>query len=158
LPDPLVHCQGPLVSGRGPEALEVTRRQLLKAAAAAALEWRAARWAVRPPAAFAQVSSDPATVATLEAFADTLIPGEKRSPTDRAIAGAAPGPGAVQAGALDMMGFPAAGAGPALPALAAGLNARATAFAAAHRIVLCPPVPPLVSPGLALRPAPPRPI
>src|SRR5206468_12435454 len=104
--DPRVHCPGPLVSGRGPEALEVTRRQLLKAAAAAA---------------FAQVSSDPATVATLEAFADTLLPGEKRSPTDRAIAGAAPGAGAVQAGALDLMGFPAGGAGPALLALACGL-------------------------------------
>jgi len=141
------------VSGRGPEALEVTRRQLLKGAAAAALAWRAARWAVRPPAAFAQVSSDPATVATLEAFADTLIPGEKRSPTDRAIAGAAPGAGAVQAGALDMMGFPAAGAGPALPALAAGLNARATAFAAAHGIVLDPTVPPLVSLDFAQRTA-----
>src|SRR5439155_8436334 len=71
--DPLVHCPGPLVSGRGPEALEVTRRQLLKAAAAASFASRAASWAVRPPAAFPQVSSDPASVATLEALPAPLI-------------------------------------------------------------------------------------
>ena len=138
------------MSARGLEALEVTRRQLLKAAAAAVV-WRAAPWAVRPPAALAQVTGDPATVATLEAFADTLIPGEKRSPTDRAIAGAAPGPGAVQAGAIDMMSFPAAGAAPALPALATGLNTRATAFAVGRGVVLDPTVPPFVSLDFAQR-------
>ena len=133
-------------------SLDVTRRELLRIAAAAAATWKAAPWVVRVPAAFAQTSpGDPATVATLEAFADTLIPGEKRSPDDRAIAGAAPGPGAVQAGAIDMMNFPAAGTGPALPGLAAGLNAHATVFAAENAIVLDPTVPPFVSLDFAQR-------
>src|SRR4051812_23930655 len=35
------------------------------------------------------------TTLTLEAFADTIIPGEKRSPDDVAVAGAAEGGGAV---------------------------------------------------------------
>ena len=35
----------------------------------------------------------------LEAFADTIIPGEKRTPDDRAVAGASVGGGAVAAGA-----------------------------------------------------------
>src|SRR5205814_9858214 len=123
--------------------LDLTRRELLRSAAAAAAAWKAGPWVVHAPAAFAQTPpGDPLTVATLEAFADTLIPGEKRSPDDRAIAGAAPGAGAVQAGALTMMEFPAAGTAPALPALAAGLNAHATEFAAANGILLDPTVPP----------------
>ena len=56
---------------------------------------------------------------TLEAFADTLIPGEKRFPADRAIAGVVSGAGAVQAGAIEMMNFPPVGFQPALPGLAA---------------------------------------
>jgi hypothetical protein len=131
--------------------LRITRRQLLKTAAAAALAWKAAPWPVRAPAAFAQVPPDPLTVPTLEAFADTLIPGEKRSPLDRAIAGAVTGPGAVQAGALELMNFPAAGTGPALPALAAGLNGHASQFAAQHGIVLDPTVAPFVSLDFAQR-------
>ena len=130
----------------------VTRRQLLKAAAAGAVAWQVRPWAVRPPAAFADTPpSDPTIVPTLEAFSDTLIPGEKRSPADRAIAGAVSGPGAVQAGAIDVMFFPASGVEPALPALAAGLNSRATAFAAEHAILLDPTVPPLVSLDFAQR-------
>jgi len=132
--------------------LDVTRRELLQIAAAAAAAWKAGPWLVRAPAAFAQTPpGDPATVATLEAFADTLIPGEKRSPDDRAIAGAAPGAGGVQAGALAMMSFPAAGTGPALPGLAAGLNVHATTFAAENAIVLDPSVPPFVSLDFARR-------
>jgi hypothetical protein len=135
-------------------AHDLSRRQLLKAAAAAAVAWRAAPWPVRAPRAFAQTPpSDPETVATLEAFADTLIPGPKRSPTDRAIAGASPTPGAVQAGALDLMNLPAAGAAAALPGVAAGLNTHATAFALANAIVLDPTVPPFVSLDFAQRTA-----
>ena len=129
--------------------LELTRRRLLKAAAVAAAAWRLARWPVRASAQTLPV--DPLTTATLEAFADTLIPGEKRSPIDRAIAGAASGAGAVQAGALTMMAFPAAGTGPALPALAAGLNTHATQFAAANGVLLDPTVPPFVSLDFAQR-------
>ena len=132
--------------------IEITRRRLLKVAAAAAAAWKLAPWASRVPRAFAQ-TQDPLTVATLEAFADTLIPGEKRFPLDRAIAGAATGPGAVQAGALAMMEFPAAGTAPTLPVLAAGLNAHATAFAAANSILLDPTVPPFVALDFAQRTA-----
>src|ERR1043166_2138007 len=134
--------------------IEISRRQLLKVAAAAAAAWKLGPWPIGAPRAFAQaLPDDPLTVATLEAFADTLIPGEKRSPLDRAIAGAAAGPGAVQAGALTMMEFPAAGTAPALPVLAAGLDAHATAFAAANGILLDPTVPPFVSLDFAQRTA-----
>jgi hypothetical protein len=133
-------------------SLTVTRRELLRLAAAAAAAWKAGPWVLRAPAASAQTPpADPLTVATLEAFADTLIPGEKRSPDDRAIAGAAAGAGAVQAGALEMMSFPAAGTGPALPGLAAGLDAHAIQFAAENAIVLDPTVPPFVSLDFAQR-------
>lgn len=128
------------------EDLRLSRRQLLKVAALAAVGWKTASWLIRPPAAFAQaLPGDPAIVPTLEAFADTLIPGEKRFAGDRAIAGAASGPGAVQAGAVDLMNFPPTGASAATPAIAAGLNARATLYAAQNLILLDPTVPPLVS-------------
>jgi len=135
-----------------PVDLGLTRRQLLKAASAAALVWQGAPWLRGPrPASGQTLPGDPLTVSTLEAFADTLIPGEKRSPLDRAIAGAVTGPGAVQAGALDTLNFPAAGTGPLLPTFAAGLNARATAYAATNGILLDPTVTPLVSLDFAQR-------
>ena len=67
-----------------------------------------------------------------------MVPGEKRSPGDRAIAGAAAGPGAVQAGALELMRFGPVGLAPALPALAAGLNAQAVRYAATARAAARP--------------------
>jgi len=134
--------------------MDLTRRQLLKIAAAAAVAWKARPWPVQAPLGFAQIApDDPAIVPTLEAFADTLMPGTKRSVDDRAIAGAASGPGAVQAGALDLMRFPPAGVSDALPRFVAGLNARATQYAAAHVIVLDPTVPPLVALDFAQRTA-----
>ena len=127
-------------------SLELSRRRLLALAGGAVLAWQARPWRLAPPRAEAQLlPDDPLIVPTLEAFADTLIPGEKRSPLDRAIAGAASGPGAVQAGALDLFTGPAAGVAALVPAIAAGLNARATAFAATNAIVLDPTVAPLVS-------------
>jgi enediyne biosynthesis protein E8 len=141
-------------NGDASARLALTRRQLLKAVAGAAVMWQAAPWPLRAPAAFAQTPpTDPFMIPTLEAFADTLIPGEKRSPADRAIAGAAPGAGAVQAGAIDLMFFQPAGVAPGMPAFAAGLNARATAFAAMQTIILDPTVPPLVSLNFAQRTA-----
>ncbi len=86
-----------------------------------------------------------AETATLEAWSDTMVPGEKRSAADRAIAGAAAGPGAVQAGAVDMMRYGPVGLAPAVPALAAGLSAEAVRYAAAHALVLDPTVPPFVA-------------
>lgn len=132
---------------------DLTRRRLLQLAAAAAVAWRATPGLLRDGLAHAQLPpGDPLIVVpTLEAFADTLIPGAKRSPGDRAIAGAAPGPGAVQAGALTLMAFPAAGVAATLPALAAGMNARAVAWAAPRLILLDPTVPPLVSLSFAQR-------
>src|SRR5207249_4568450 len=58
-----------LVSRPVGETFAMTRRQLLKAAAAAAAAWRLAPWPVRAPAAFAQVPpGDPSITPTLEAF------------------------------------------------------------------------------------------
>lgn len=48
-------------------------------------------------------------VLTLEAFADTVVPGVKRHPEDVAIAGLDDSPGAVEAGALDVLLDPATG-------------------------------------------------
>jgi len=82
---------------------------------------------------------------TLEAFADTIVPGEKRSLGDRAVAGAAPGPGAVAAGALDLLHTEATGVTAGLPYLAAALNGHATAYAAEHGFDLDVAVPPFVA-------------
>ncbi len=136
------------------DTVDLKRRRLLQLVALAPFAWQARPWLVRPPDAFAQtLPDDPAIVPTLEAFADTLIPGEKRSPTDRAIAGVAEGAGAVQAGALDLMNFPPAGVAPALPAFATGLNAHALQYAGQHAIVLDPTVPPFVALAFADRTA-----
>ncbi|SDJ97695.1 hypothetical protein SAMN04487820_103246 [Actinopolyspora mzabensis] len=62
---------------------------------------------------------------TLEAFADTILPGEKRHPADRAVAGAAPGPGAVAAGAVELLETPATGITEGLEALADKLDEHA---------------------------------
>lgn len=62
---------------------------------------------------------------TLEAFADTVIPGEKRWPGDRAIAGVSEGGGAVQAGALAVLDMPEGGMAPALDDVVAALNVHA---------------------------------
>jgi hypothetical protein len=59
----------------------------------------------------------------------------------------------VQAGALDLLRLPAAGVAALLPAFAAGLDARATVYAASHAILLDPTVRPLVSLDFAQRTA-----
>lgn len=128
----------------------LSRRQLLQGmvAAIALLEAGAA------PAARAAGLGDlvptgvallpPGVAPTLEAFADTLIPGEKRSLGDRVVAGAAPGAGAVQAGALALLTMPEAGMELLLPELSTLLNTEASAWAATHAIPPDPTVPPLV--------------
>jgi hypothetical protein len=68
-------------------------------------------------------------VMTLEAFADTIIPGERRGPHDRAVAGAAPGGGAVASGAIDLMTSEEGGLAGVLPTLAAGLDEHARTWA-----------------------------
>ncbi|HYN97417.1 MAG TPA: DUF5987 family protein [Pilimelia sp.] len=82
---------------------------------------------------------------TLEAFADTIIPGEKRHPGDRAIAGASAGPGAVAAGALELLNTPATGITVALDYLAEALGGHAEAYAAERGLSLDADVPPFVA-------------
>lgn len=69
---------------------------------------------------------------TLEAFADTIIPGEKRHPDDRAVAGVSAGGGAVAAGAVAILETPEGGMAGALDDLAVALNGHARAFCARH--------------------------
>jgi hypothetical protein len=129
------------------EPLEVSRRRLLQLATTAFVAWQVAPW-TRHLESFAGTpggtTSDAVTM-TLEAFSDTLIPGEKRHPADYAIAGVVRGPGAVQAGAVDLMWFPQAAIGPGLPVFASGLDAAAAAYAGQHRVALDPTLPPLVA-------------
>lgn len=82
---------------------------------------------------------------TLEAWADTLIPGEKRYPGDRAVAWIAVGGGAVQAGALTLLSMPEGGLNEALPYLADMLNRHAEAYRSAHDLPTDDSVPPFVA-------------
>ncbi len=81
-------------------------------------------------------TDDESVTMTLEAFADTILPGEKRSPGDVAIAGAAAGPGAVAAGALELLTWPATGISSGLGDLARSLNQHAAAYAAGHGLAI----------------------
>lgn len=69
---------------------------------------------------------------TLEAYADTIVPGAKRTPDDLAVAGVSDGIGAVEAGALTVLGHPAAGIGDGVGDMADLLNGHAAAYAAEH--------------------------
>ncbi|MEY9856412.1 hypothetical protein ABH935_002016 [Catenulispora sp. GAS73] len=82
---------------------------------------------------------------TLEAFADTIVPGEKRFPGDLAIAGTAGGGGAVAAGAVDLMRTEAGGMADALPDLVQALNKHAEAYRDELRLELDPDVPAFVA-------------
>jgi enediyne biosynthesis protein E8 len=88
---------------------------------------------------------DARSTMVLEAFADTIVPGEKRWPGDRAVAGAATGGGAVTSGALQLLRMPAGGLAPALDALVIGLDEHATGYAARHGLALDEEVPPFVA-------------
>jgi hypothetical protein len=88
---------------------------------------------------------DDAQTMTLEAFADTIIPGEKRWPGDRAIAGVAEGGGAVAAGAIELLGTEAGGLAAGLPEFARSLNEHAVNYAAEHGLTLDDTVPPFVA-------------
>jgi hypothetical protein len=118
---------------------DLSRRQLLRviAAGVAAAPLLEAAASAEPSPAFDR--------ATMEAWSDTIVPGERRSRGDRAVAGAADGPGAVQAGAWRLLNDSDVGLGPALPALSAALNAEATTEAARAGLVLDPTVPPFVA-------------
>lgn len=83
--------------------------------------------------------------ATLEAFADTIVPGEKRWDGDVAVAGAAPGGGAVAAGALELLATDGAGMAPVTDDLAVALNGHAAGWAAERGIELDPELPAFVA-------------
>lgn len=122
---------------------EVSRRRLLQVVAAAVVAMPLTDLPLPRAAASGELSAD-AETATLEAWSDTMVQGQKRWPGDRAVAGATSGPGAVQAGAVDLMRFDAVGLGPALPGLAAALNVEASRYAAAAGLPLDPATPPFV--------------
>jgi enediyne biosynthesis protein E8 len=82
---------------------------------------------------------------TLEAFADTIIPGEKRFPDDHAIAGVSTGGGAVTAGALELLETPATGVTAGLDPLSQVLNQHAIAYAERTGLTLDDSLPPFVS-------------
>jgi enediyne biosynthesis protein E8 len=82
---------------------------------------------------------------TLEAYADTILPGEKRSPTDHAVAGADTGGGAAAGGALAVLRSPEGGMEPVLEMLAEQLNEHARQFAAERGITPDPDLPPFVA-------------
>ncbi|MGV9252046.1 DUF5987 family protein [Streptomyces sp. NPDC003697] len=82
---------------------------------------------------------------TLEAYADTIVPGEKRGPGDRSVAGAAAGGGAVAAGALELLHWDATGISGDLDTLADLLNDHARRYAAHAGIEPDTSVPPFVA-------------
>ncbi|MDM4719262.1 DUF5987 family protein [Micromonospora sp. WMMA1363] len=82
---------------------------------------------------------------TLEAFADTILPGEKRFPDDVAVAGAADGGGAVASGAVAVLRTDEGGMAPALDNLAEALNGHAGGYAAERGLRLDSTVPPFVA-------------
>jgi hypothetical protein len=117
---------------------DLSRRQLLRAVAAGV--------AAVPLLESAAAAEGPVDArATLEAWSDTIVPGERRSRLDRVVAGAAGGPGAVQAGAWRLLNDPAVGIAPALPGLAAALDAQAVTEAASAGVALDPLLPPFVT-------------
>lgn len=105
---------------------ELSRRRILQIAAAAVAA--TVLPIVRPDDAHAILRARE----TLDAFADTIVPGARRFAGDRAVLGAAPGPGAVQAGSWEMYNDPDVGLAPLLPALAAVLDAQAVTHTATH--------------------------
>lgn len=73
-------------------------------------------------------SLTPSQVLALEAYADTVVPGRKRHPGDEAISGVSETPGAVEAGALQVLQHPAAGIADGIGEMADELDNRAREF------------------------------
>ncbi len=88
---------------------------------------------------------------TLEAFADTIVPGNKRWPGDRAVAGVSDDGGSVAAGALELLETPAGGLSQWLVGLAEMLNGHAQSYASERGIALDETVPAFVSLGYSDR-------
>jgi hypothetical protein len=88
---------------------------------------------------------DESTIMSLEAFADTILPGEKRFPGDRAVAGVSAGGGAVAAGAVELLQHPAGGFADSLAGLMFMLNTHAAEYAAETGLDLDTDVPGFVA-------------
>jgi hypothetical protein len=127
----------------------VSRRRVLQLVAGAL----AARPLLTAPPAGAATPPESLQRATLEAWGDTIVPGAKRGPADRVVAGATPGPGAVQAGVWQLLNDPDVGLAPALPALTLLLNTEAAGYALAHGVRLDLTVAPFVALPFAHRTA-----
>ncbi|MCB5165630.1 DUF5987 family protein [Streptomyces bambusae] len=82
---------------------------------------------------------------TLEAYADTIVPGRKRTAEDRAIAGVSTDGGAVEAGALELLRWDATGIHDGVDDLADLANTHAEAYAAELGLALDEDVPPFVA-------------
>jgi hypothetical protein len=118
--------------------MELSRRELLGRAStlgAAALIAQALPVAHKLIAAEPALADVPIDGATLQAFADTLLPGRKATVTDlgdeihpQAIAGVDTEPGAVEADALRLYNDPLIGFPTLAPPFLADLNARALAI------------------------------
>lgn len=127
---------------------QLSRRRMLQGAAAVALlPFVAARSAAAAvaPGSTAATPLDPGTVQTLEAYADTIVPGQPRFPGDYAVPGAAPGPSAAAAGAIIAYQMPEVGVAPELVGIAQLINGRAQQYAGANNITLNPSLPPFVA-------------
>ncbi|WP_258037123.1 DUF5987 family protein [Streptomyces sp. SM14] len=82
---------------------------------------------------------------TLEAYADTIVPGVRRWPGDLAVAGVSDTPGAVEAGALELMRWDATGIHGGLDDLAGLADAHASRHAEERGLELEPGVPAFVA-------------
>ncbi|WP_103513064.1 DUF5987 family protein [Streptomyces sp. SM13] len=82
---------------------------------------------------------------TLEAYADTIVPGEKRWPGDRAVAGVSTGGGAVTAGALELLRWDATGIHDGLEDLASRVNDHARTYAEQTDLTPDASLPPFVA-------------
>jgi hypothetical protein len=124
----------------------ITRRHAIALAAAAVAAASALPLVAdaRPAGAATDTGTDIDRL-TLEAWADTIVPGQKRTAADRAVAGACAGPGAVQAGVWELMNDSEVGLAPVLPVLVTLLNAEAATYALTHRVWLDLTVPPFVA-------------
>ncbi|WP_219632498.1 DUF5987 family protein [Haloechinothrix aidingensis] len=88
---------------------------------------------------------------TLEAFADTIVPGAKRRPGDTAVAGVSGSDGAVAAGALELLYTPATGVTAGLADASRALNEHALAYASEHGLATGEAMPSFVALPYAYR-------
>lgn len=127
---------------------QLSRRRLLQTTVLAAT---VAFWelsATKPTLAAPTAPAPPlnqATVTTLEAYADTIVPGQPRFAGDVAVAGAAPGPSAAAVGALQVFQMPDVALNPVLPDIARLLNGRTMQYAGGIGLALDPTLPPFVA-------------